>query len=486
MNRWVKFIIGLSLISALALSAAWHHYVYAPMQTQVEFEALMDDAAGLLKRRKTGNRAKVATSISSLLDTPQLGETAEKKAERLAAKKQIDAAIKDAAPEISNTDFQAYKDSLKSLEPRFAVLNHRHLEPCQSDDAYRNWGALRLWESWAKNRVDFSTRPEGTIAAYEAAISEYTGRPVSFDDIKAAGDAEYAAVTAQLEQLAEQVNTDFGLDLDSFAVRPENFSTSDEDIIARTGALLRNIEAQFSELGDFDFAPVPAGRVQTQRGYGPRYAIASYIRNDDAMRLYWTYGRYNHIYDTMLAVHEIMPGHHLQIKMETRRACGVGPISAPTPVLEGWATYAEFLADERGMFDAPDQRLGWLDYRLVRAMRIIMDTARLDNNLSEEKAWALWQKKMPKRLNDDFPREWARINSSPHHLSYIFGSQAILDARESLKQKMGAEFDEAEFHAAFLNAYHQSLMFLPERIEAQMRARTRLDYVEAGPIETAL
>jgi len=482
MNRWIKIVIGLSLMSLLVLSLAWQYWVYRPQKAQAEFESLMTDASPFLKQRNVNERAKIATSIGALLDTPQNNETPSQKAERLAAKDRVNKATQKAASDLIPSDFEDYKAALEKLDTRFQSLNHSHLTPCQRHKSYKNWGALRLWQSWAGNRTDFGGTPINDIAAYENASAEYTGRPVTFSEIKAVGKNEFEAVQAELKSLETLV----GQDLNIFALRPENFSETDAAIRARVEPLLENIEDSFSRSGDFEFAPVPKGTVQTRKGYGPRYAIAVYIKRDNAMRIHWTYGRYNHIYDTMLAVHEIMPGHHLQMKMETQRACDQGPVSARIPFLEGWASYAEILAKERGLFTSPLQRLGWLDYRLVRAMRILIDTARIENGLTEDQAWELWQEKMPVRLNDDFPREWARIKKSPHHLSYIFGSKAILDARETLREKYGHSFDETEFHAALLNAPHQSLMFLAERVDAQMQARKNIELPAFKDIEPAL
>jgi len=330
MNKWITALIGLSLVSILVLSAVWRHYVYAPTQTQADFDRLIQDAKPILKQRKKNNRINIATSITTLLDTPQVDETDDKKAERLAAKKR------------------------------------NHLTPCQSNDAYRYWGALRLWQSWVEKNLSFAGESVSKIAEYETRGAEYMGRPVSFSDIKNIGEEEYAAVKSQLEELEIIVQSDFNLSLDDFATRAENYSQTEEDILGRTVPLLRRIEEKFTALDDFGFAPVPTAAVQTQQGYGPAYAIASYNKNHDAMRVYWTYGRYNHMYDTMLIIHEIMPGHHLHMKMQKQRACGQGPVPSRTAFLEGWATYAELLAEERGLFDDPLQRLGWLDYRLVR------------------------------------------------------------------------------------------------------------------------
>lgn len=486
MNGWVKSVIAISLLAVVLLTAAWRYFVHAPLQTQAAFAALMEDVKPLLKFQNPSINIDIATSMSTLLDTPQIGETQDKRLERLAAKEKIEAAINNASRPVPDTEFQAYKARLDSLGLRFAALDHRHLKPCQSDEAYQKWGALWHWEINAKYANGYNGPFENAVAKYETQAGQYAGRPVSLSEIKSMGETVFEQTTAELERLASQVQSEFGQDLDSFAARDENYSTTSEAIISRTAPLLAGIESKFADLGDFKFGPVPAAKLQTREGFGPNFAVASYSKGDDAMVIYWTAGRYNHIYDTMLIVHEILPGHHQHIKMTKQRACGVGPISAQTSFIEGWATYAETLADERGLFSAPDQRLGWLDYRLIRAMRIIMDIARIEDDLTEVQAWKLWQEKMPQRLNDDFAREWARINKSPHHLSYIFGSQAIFEARETLRKAMGPQFNEAEFHAALLNGHHQNLMFLAERTAAQMQARQQLDYALSGTFEPAL
>ncbi|MBB0247287.1 DUF885 domain-containing protein, partial [Streptomyces alkaliphilus] len=75
--------------------------------------------------------------------------------------------------------------------------------------------------------------------------------------------------------------------------------------------------------------------------------------------------------------HEGVPGHHLQLAQWTyladrlsRFQTGLGKISAST---EGWALYAERLADELGLLTDPGDRLGYLSEQMLRAMRVIID-----------------------------------------------------------------------------------------------------------------
>src|SRR5665647_1351574 len=75
--------------------------------------------------------------------------------------------------------------------------------------------------------------------------------------------------------------------------------------------------------------------------------------------------------------HEGVPGHHLQLGQWAYRAnelsrfqVSVGSVSATT---EGWALYAERLADELGYLADPGARLGYLDGQRMRAVRVVID-----------------------------------------------------------------------------------------------------------------
>ena len=75
--------------------------------------------------------------------------------------------------------------------------------------------------------------------------------------------------------------------------------------------------------------------------------------------------------------HEGVPGHHLQLGHWMHLAgrlsvfqTSIGEVDACT---EGWALYAERLMDEFGYFRSPGDRLGFLNWQLMRAIRVIID-----------------------------------------------------------------------------------------------------------------
>ncbi|MFZ5853965.1 MAG: DUF885 domain-containing protein [Chloroflexota bacterium] len=87
----------------------------------------------------------------------------------------------------------------------------------------------------------------------------------------------------------------------------------------------------------------------------------------------WTRPRYE---AEVLAYHESIPGHHLQIAIaqevnglpDFRRHLGV------TAFWEGWGLYTERLADEMGLYSGDLDRIGMLSMDAWRACRLVVDT----------------------------------------------------------------------------------------------------------------
>jgi uncharacterized protein (DUF885 family) len=77
--------------------------------------------------------------------------------------------------------------------------------------------------------------------------------------------------------------------------------------------------------------------------------------------------------------HEANPGHHFQIAVEQARRDlpalrrFAGSIGGDV-FTEGWALYAERLADEIGLYEDDHERLGLADNEILRAARLIVDT----------------------------------------------------------------------------------------------------------------
>ncbi|WP_432846570.1 DUF885 domain-containing protein [Amycolatopsis sp. CA-161197] len=89
--------------------------------------------------------------------------------------------------------------------------------------------------------------------------------------------------------------------------------------------------------------------------------------------------------------HEGVPGHHLQIgtaKLAADRVSRFARVHSVSGHAEGWALYAERLADELGWYTQPGTRLGMLAGSATRAARVVIDIgAHLDLPLPDGSRW---------------------------------------------------------------------------------------------------
>lgn len=171
--------------------------------------------------------------------------------------------------------------------------------------------------------------------------------------------------------------------------------------------------------------------------------------------------------------HEGLPGHQLQ--------GGLAQESQGIPMLrknmyfsgygEGWALYAEQLADELGMYDDdPLGRIGWLKAQIFRAGRCVVDTGIHHKQWSREKAIAYMT-----GLNGDAvgstTREIDRYCAIPAQAcSYKIGHTYWNRQRDRAKAALGPKFDIKAFHDAGLLSGAMPLDVLGDRIGGYITA----------------
>lgn len=172
-----------------------------------------------------------------------------------------------------------------------------------------------------------------------------------------------------------------------------------------------------------------------------------------------------------LTYHEGVPGHHLQIS--TAQQAGDVPMLRKTAFLsaygEGWALYAEQLADELGGYATPLERAGYLQSFLFRAARLVVDTGLHAKNWTREQATDYMVEKTgfarPRCL-----REVERYCTQPGQAtSYKVGHGAWTRARAKAQAELGDKFDIKEFHAV-LEEGAMPLAILERRIDERTKA----------------
>jgi uncharacterized protein (DUF885 family) len=152
--------------------------------------------------------------------------------------------------------------------------------------------------------------------------------------------------------------------------------------------------------------------------------------------------------------HEGLPGHQLEggLALSNRDLPLIRKNTSFSGYGEGWALYAEQLADEIGMYDDdPLGRIGYLKFQLFRANRCVVDTGLHHMRWTREQAIA--------RFVDNegeapgfATREVDRYCATPGQAcSYKLGHTTIVNLRTRAKAALGAKFDLKDFHDAILS-----------------------------------
>ena len=174
-----------------------------------------------------------------------------------------------------------------------------------------------------------------------------------------------------------------------------------------------------------------------------------------------------------LTYHEGVPGHHLQISLaqESKDIPTLRKIGGFSAYSEGWALYAEEVADELGGYDGIE-RAGYLQSFLFRAARLVVDTGLHAKGWSREKAVdymvATTGFARP-RVQREVERYCTQMGQA---CSYKVGHMAWTRARAEAQKALGAKFDIKQFHEV-LKEGAMPLSILQARIKERTAAALR-------------
>jgi len=178
----------------------------------------------------------------------------------------------------------------------------------------------------------------------------------------------------------------------------------------------------------------------------------------------------------VLTFHESFPGHHLQtaLAQEVEGIPEFRKHNGATAFIEGWALYAEGLADEMGVYSGDLDRLGMLSYDAWRASRLIVDTGLHAFGWTREQAIAFLRDNTL-LAESNIESEVDRYITSPAQaLAYKLGQLEILRLRQEARDRLGERFRIQNFHDRVLENGALSLPALREAIERWM-AETATD-----------
>jgi uncharacterized protein (DUF885 family) len=322
------------------------------------------------------------------------------------------------------------------------------------------------------------THLPGGDSAYRAMARAHTSLDTTPDEIHAIGLREIERIDAEFVELGGRLLGTDGLSATLRALRtdPELHFASDTEIVAVAEASLARANAAIPAwFGRLPEAPCEVVRIPAHE---ERHATIAYYREPaaDGSRpgQYYinTYApetrpRYE---AEVLAFHESVPGHHLQIAIaqELDGLPAFRRFGGTTAFVEGWALYTERLSDEMGLLSGELDRFGVLSFDAWRASRLVVDTGMHALGWTRRQAIDFMVTHTALGENN-IANEVDRYIAWPGQaLAYKLGQLELLRLRAEARDRLGGRFDIRTFHDAVLEGGALPLPALREAVERRL------------------
>jgi uncharacterized protein (DUF885 family) len=321
--------------------------------------------------------------------------------------------------------------------------------------------------------------PEGD-AHYAWLLKVATGTELTPEAIHTMGLEQSSRIAAEMEGMLRQLgyrDGSVGDRLQALASDARHRFANDDvgraAAIAHANALLargREAMPRLSRLGlraDVRIERVPPSIERGAAGAyvahgsldGARPAIFSLNLHDTAIWPRWAL--------PTLVFHETVPGHVWQE--------AYGAEHQPWPLVralvrfnassEGWALYAEQLADEIGLYEGDTLgRLGYLQAMQLRASRLVVDTGLHTRGWARTQAID-WMTRSTGRPRAAMASEVDRYCVKPGQAcGYMVGLQQLLTLRSAAQQRLGSRFDLRDFNDRVVASGNVPFGLLADRV----------------------
>ena len=346
----------------------------------------------------------------------------------------------------------ARRDSTPAFKAELARIIERHIVPAMR--RYRAFVAAAYLPR-ARKAIGVSANPHGA-ECYQAAIRATTGLALSPDSVHRLGiatvqelEGEMRAIalrtfgTGDVSQLLERLRTDTAY----------TFHTRDEMLNAARRALER---ARAATGRWFGRSPRAGVIVEPYSAFDERQSVGEWNppAEDGSRPGIYFLSTYDPTHKSRadleaLSFHETIPGHHQQGALALERGDSIPAIAKYfwSPGFgEGWAEYAEQLADEMGLYSSDTARFGAIADITLSATLLVVDTG------INAFGWTREQAIDYIRDHTRVPRLRAEVGVDRYPmrpaqgLSYGLGRLEIRRLRALAEQALGPRFDIKAFH----------------------------------------
>ena len=175
-----------------------------------------------------------------------------------------------------------------------------------------------------------------------------------------------------------------------------------------------------------------------------------------------------------LSLHEGLPGHHLQTSLGQEREGlpAFRRFDETTAFVEGWGLYAESLGKEMHLYGDPWDYYGHLNYEMLRANRLVIDTGLHAQGWTVERG-VRFMMRHSSMSREQATAEVERYVAYPGQaLAYKVGELKIRELRDRAERALGRNFDLKGFHDAVLLEGSVPLSILEGNVEDWVQMRS--------------
>lgn len=316
---------------------------------------------------------------------------------------------------------------------------------------------------------------------YKNAIRNYTTTDMTADEVFNTGMSEVTRIKSEMEKVKTEIG--FNGTLDEFneflKTDPQFYYTEKDSLMEGFKTILREMDTKLPDLfGRLPEAPYDFMEIEEFRAKSAPTAYYYSAPKDRSRPGYF----YVNTYDlpsrpkytmTALALHEAVPGHHLQIAI-SQELEGLPKFrqgGGETAFIEGWGLYAEHLGYETGMYEDLYQKYGALTFEMWRACRLVVDAGMHSKKWSREEAYEFLIANTP-GSDLDMASEIDRYISWPGQaLAYKIGELKIKELRKKAEDRLGRSFDVREFHDVVLRNGALPLNLLEIQVEEWLKSK---------------
>lgn len=311
---------------------------------------------------------------------------------------------------------------------------------------------------------------------YAAKVREHTTTDLTPDQVHQIGLDEVKRIRAEMDKVIAETGFkgDFAQFIAFLRTDPQFYATSREALYDRYRIIAKRIDPELPRLFGrlprltYGVKPIPS---ETEEGQTTAYYEEGSPSRGVAGTFTVNLSHLNQrpLYEApTLALHESVPGHHLQISLAQEQ----GDVPAFrkhlqfTAFVEGWGLYAEQLGGEIGLYTTPYERFGQLSYEMWRACRLVADTGIHWKHWTRDQARACFLENSS-LSEHNIDTEVDRYISWPGQaLGYKIGELKIMELRHRAEAALGDRFDIRRFHDAVLLGGALPLDVLEVRVNA--------------------